>query len=442
MTTAGNRMLEALSRGARIAMGWEIPDPSTTCPEEVEHLFKYHAAELVHGQNLHPSDVLTVMQVWHQAQYGKPHSRMKKLVDSALGHPEYFLGDEDVLGLVPGTQEGLGKAEPLNWLWEGYVAEGLFTLLAAAAKIGKSTAISLVLDAGREGGSVGMPVSKLKAVVMPEEPRCYWQERQAAGMLGDHVWFVPFENRPVFTSLSEWADYLSKLTVRMKDLGVNLLIIDTLTQFAPITDENDAVAVRGAVVPLKNIVCASGIAVLATHHIPKKSQGGVRGSGEFVAVPDIIFGMERARGRGSRNQRVLTLEGSRRMETPVKLTMELTVSSKSKDSSYSPGLGHSRPISCYKTVSIERQNVGLDLKVAPTASKRGLCLNVIKGILKKENATLGQVVSSWPKPSSGGPKRPSEKTLRRYLHLMAKNGDLRAVTSKTRGGPTLFGLNV
>src|SRR5215510_7889934 len=88
----------------------------------------------------------------------------------------------------------------LSWLWEGYLAHGMTTLLTSQWKSGKTTLISILLSCLREGGHLaGQKVAAAKAVILSEESPQLWLPRQKRLDLSDVYFFCrPFLTRPTF----------------------------------------------------------------------------------------------------------------------------------------------------------------------------------------------------------------------------------------------------
>jgi hypothetical protein len=114
---------------------------------------------------------------------------------------------------------------------------------------------------------------------------------------------------------------------RCKHVGADVLIIDTISQFAGLRGdaENNSGDALAAIEPLQ-MAAAQGLAVLVPRH-ERKGGGEVgesgRGSSAFSGAVDIVVSIRRGEGQAKPTVRVLhTL--SRFSETPETLVMELT----------------------------------------------------------------------------------------------------------------------
>ena len=92
-----------------------------------------------------------------------------------------------------------GAGAGLRWLWHGYLAPGVVTLLSSQWKTGKTTLASVLLARMKAGGSLaGLAVAAGRAVVVSEEPAEQWVRRGGKLDLEEHVgWYCrPFRGRP------------------------------------------------------------------------------------------------------------------------------------------------------------------------------------------------------------------------------------------------------
>ena len=212
----------------------------------------------------------------------------------------------------------------LSWLWEGYLAHGMTTLLTSQWKSGKTTLISILLSRLREGGNLaGQKVAPARAVILSEESPQLWRPRQKLLDLS-HVYFFcrPFLTRPTFETWLAFIDHIADLQARE---NFQLFVIDTLASFLPGNCENNAVAVMNALEPLKKL-SELGMALLYMHH-PRKGfplpGQAARGSGAFGACVDIIMEMSYYTHAGDLDRRRKLLAFGRHQATPGQCVIEL-----------------------------------------------------------------------------------------------------------------------
>src|SRR6516225_6963514 len=86
---------------------------------------------------------------------------------------------------------GAAARSQTSWLWHGYLADGMVTLLVSRWKSGKTTLASVLLANLKTGGELaGLPLAAGKAVVVSEESPDHWYRRSCSLSFGDHVgWF-------------------------------------------------------------------------------------------------------------------------------------------------------------------------------------------------------------------------------------------------------------
>ena len=88
---------------------------------------------------------------------------------------------------------------PTPWLWEGYLARGMITLMTSRWKTGKTTLLSVLLARLGGGGRLAeAAVTPGQVMFFTEEPPQLWQERHARLNFGRNVkWSSrPFKRRP------------------------------------------------------------------------------------------------------------------------------------------------------------------------------------------------------------------------------------------------------
>ena len=207
----------------------------------------------------------------------------------------------------------------IEWLWEGYLAPGILTLLSARPKIGKTTLIFHFLSVffRRQPFLDQATYQAGKVLLFTEESLMLLKRRlERLGLSGDSLLIAQR-----FT-ISGWTDVLARIRLAAQQ-GVRLVIIDTLASFWGVEDENDAPKAVNALLPLQTLAQQLGIAVLLVHHLRKSAgEDGTahRGSGAIVGAVDVAVEMNRDPQKPNR-RRLTTL--SRFDETPQQLVIEL-----------------------------------------------------------------------------------------------------------------------
>ena len=212
-----------------------------------------------------------------------------------------------------------------DWLWQGYLARGMTTLLTSQWKSGKTTLISILLARMAQGGTLaGLPVRAGKAIVLSEESPQLWAQRAHRLDINDHVGWLcrPFNALP---NADEWRGLINDLLEIRRERSIDLIVIDTLASFLPCASENLADNMLKALLPLQDLT-ARGAALLLLHH-PKKGDTrpgqAARGSGALPSFVDILIEMSwHARPEDADRHRRLQAF-SRFSDTPARHVIEL-----------------------------------------------------------------------------------------------------------------------
>jgi hypothetical protein len=209
--------------------------------------------------------------------------------------------------------------EKVDWLWQGYLAAGNMTVLAAAPKAGKSTLLFDLLQCTRAREPfLGLETRPAKVLLFTEEAVPLLAHRRSQlGNLDLHVVSLqPGLSWPKILAYSKWK----------AQQGYNLVVMDTVSRFWPVQNEGDAVQVLQALSPLLSIVRTEGFALLLIHHTRKgggAEGNAMRGSNAILGSADIgiEFGRITPWDKGPR-RRMDSL--SRYGETPDTLVVERT----------------------------------------------------------------------------------------------------------------------
>lgn len=212
-----------------------------------------------------------------------------------------------------------------EWLWEGYLPRAGIVLMSALWKAGKTTLMAHLLKAlGSDGMFLGQKVKASKILYVSEEGVQHWVKRRDQLGIGNYaaLYSQPFDVRP---DTPQWIQFVGQLRLDVEKYGFDLVVIDTLAKLWPVREENNAVDVDSALMPLGQITKA-GAGVLLIHHM-RKSGGseytGSRGSGALSAFPDIVVELTRFDAMNQKcTKRVLKAKG-RYDETPDELSIEL-----------------------------------------------------------------------------------------------------------------------
>jgi archaellum biogenesis ATPase FlaH len=215
---------------------------------------------------------------------------------------------------------------PIDWIWEGFLAKGQITLFSSLWKTGKTTLTCWLLKSIEDSLSfIGKETKSVNVLVISEESDAIWARRKEEFDFGQTTWV---NTRPLNRRMttSEWLEFLERTVDFCKEKNIDLVIIDTLSTFWPVRDENDAPQVSSALLPL-NKLQEENLAVLLIHH-DRKSGGeegtASRGSGALPSYVDVIVEFRRFDASKREDSRRVIKTYSRYEETPHEIVIELT----------------------------------------------------------------------------------------------------------------------
>lgn len=208
----------------------------------------------------------------------------------------------------------------IQWLWEPYLPQGTLALLVAYMKVGKST-LAFELAAAVEGGRPFLGTSTRRGAVLilavEESARDIGRRLDRLGTRGRGRIFV---HAGLLDASRENLEAIGRFVTENR---IRLVILDTLSTFWDLEDENNNAAVVRAVKPLLQLARDTEAVVLLLHHERKAGgEGGrsIRGGGALFGLVDQALLLEGVKG-GRTNQRVLRSLG-RYDETPPELVIE------------------------------------------------------------------------------------------------------------------------
>ena len=226
-----------------------------------------------------------------------------------------FVGAADLRASTP--------PEPA-WLWDGYIARGVLTLIAGKPKGGKSTLVAALveaLDASAET-FLGRRITACPVVYISEEAAITFNSR--LGEASNRVSVLVRENawpRPAWPALVETA------IAEAKRIDAKMLVIDSYVFWSQLSEgqENDS-AVNQTMLAKLVAAANAGLAVVLIHH-HRKSGGedgdAVRGSGGIFAAVDALIEVERVKGDSPTAQRQRAIYATGRFaNTPAATVVE------------------------------------------------------------------------------------------------------------------------
>jgi hypothetical protein len=212
------------------------------------------------------------------------------------------------------------------WLASPWIAKGALTEVGGKVKqAGKTTWVLSACRAVLDGTPfLNSPTRATSIVYLTEQSGSSFREALRRAGLADRDDFhiVRWNN----TLGMEWSDVVRQAATFAHGHGAELMVVDTLGQFARIDGdaENSAGAALAAMEPLQT-AASHGLAVVVVRH-ERKSGGDVgdstRGSSAFAGAVDIVLAIRRPEGGSAGNVRVIHAL-SRFDETPDKLVIEM-----------------------------------------------------------------------------------------------------------------------
>jgi hypothetical protein len=216
------------------------------------------------------------------------------------------------------------ESTQLQWLWDGYLARGNVTLLTSLWKSGKTTLLAGLLQRLKSAGKfLDRRCQRAQVVVVSEESRGHWRERQRVMPIGPHTRLLarPFLIRP---TVEQWHNLIEQALQWRAARKLDLFVVDPLVAFLPGRCESDAGVLLEMLQPLQRLADA-GVAVLILHH-PRKERSAegstARGSGALLGFVDIILELHRVGNLESDARRRRLIGLSRHERTPRDLTYD------------------------------------------------------------------------------------------------------------------------
>jgi hypothetical protein len=285
------------------------------------------------------------------------------------------------------------STEHVPWIWEGYLAPQMQTLLSGVWKGGKTTLLGHLLAAldGSTKEFAGQRVTGTKVLYVSEERDRLWVQRRDDFQIGNyvHVILQPFMGN---ATDSDWGSLLDYCAQQVTINGYGLVVFDSLPNLWSVHNENDNAEVRRAITPMKKIAEA-GAGVLLVGH-PSKGGGTVgtatRGASQMQTMVDIIVEMRRMTDDNLADTRRVLSGLGRFDETPSELVL-----------AYTPGYG-------YDVMGTRAD--------AYRAARKKLLWEIMP--LASPGWTVEEILGDWP---DDAPK-PAKRQLQFELDFMAKEG--------------------
>ena len=207
-----------------------------------------------------------------------------------------------------------------------YAERGCTFDLVGKAKKGKTTFMLLACRAAlRDEPFLDLLTKRVPILYLTEQTRRSFQDKQRAMGLDQeadlHVVF-----RSDFKGKS-WDEVCGFIRSEVAKWAIGLVVVDTLSDWARIQDENDNAEALRVTAPLREIA-ESDVAVITVRHTGKGDHGSLdvvdmgRGASAFAGAADVACVLEGAPGGGHENRRQLRFS-SRKDGVPATMIVEL-----------------------------------------------------------------------------------------------------------------------
>ena len=188
-------------------------------------------------------------------------------------------------------------------IWQGILDEGDIALLAGYWKHGKTRWTISFLQALVAGKPFVRSTTKTRVLYVSEEHEARWKKRMDTLhlTLGDSVVLLTKNMLKYQRTLEQWQKLIAYIVLQCQQLDCKVVVIDTLSKFAPYTNENDAANMQDCLDPL-DALREAGITTILLHHLaktPNTSSLSGRGSGALSGYTDANLGFEQDHDNGA-----------------------------------------------------------------------------------------------------------------------------------------------
>jgi hypothetical protein len=209
---------------------------------------------------------------------------------------------DDVFAAATQTvQDFMQSTEQVEeFLVSDYIAVGGITSLSARVKLGKTELAMHLVEAVASGVAIfNKAVKQAKVLYLTEQASSVRAAIKRVGLEENRdVWVTPWHK---VMKLS-WEDIVASAIRFCEAHGIKLLVVDTLSRFARIKDENDSAEAMRVMAPLHAAIAAVNLAILTIRH-DRKSGGDLsdsaRGSSAYNGEADILLGVRVLAKKGS-----------------------------------------------------------------------------------------------------------------------------------------------
>lgn len=213
------------------------------------------------------------------------------------------------------------EPDPTIWIWEFMLPRGRLVILSAYMKVGKTTFVYHLVEHIVKGKPfLGFTTTPTGVLILAleehvQDVRCRLEELGVDAEDSIYVHCGPLN--PGDATIQALGGYI-------KEYDIGLIVVDTLSHYWRIDDENNNAEVVKRCSPLLALAHQADCCVLLIHHDNKTGGTGgrsIRGGGALLALVDQALMLE-SHPKGGDRQRVLRTLG-RFSESPKDLVIEL-----------------------------------------------------------------------------------------------------------------------
>ena len=223
----------------------------------------------------------------------------------------------------PATAQSILDWEPgpQLWVWKGFIPQGSLLLFSGYMKTGKSTFVyPLAVSVAQGRPFLGYETSQGGVLILSLEERALDVRNRLIRFGLKHQDALYVHCGPLHNDTQALNDIKNFIVQN----HVTLVIVDTLSLFWNVSDENNNAVVVQQMKPILELTRNTGCSVCLVHHTSKAGGDhgrGIRGASSLLGIVDQSLVLEDRQGRRS-NQRVLKTLG-RYDESPPELILEL-----------------------------------------------------------------------------------------------------------------------
>jgi len=240
----------------------------------------FHFSCVLRDRNYRSSDALGVMKKIARSACIPPYAgekedkELENTVSSAFSQAPLTrsTGSSQGYSLLPNVvihsceEKESNVSVETDWLWKGYVAKGLITLLSSDSYGGKTTLVfHLLREMFALQPFLGQPTNlKGGVLVLTEEPEHLFTDRlRDLGLTKSPITWI--HHYQLFGASGDVL--LETVRKHIEENKIELVIVDTLSSFSQSEDENDAVETRKGVRPFERMAHELKTGLIIFHHL-------------------------------------------------------------------------------------------------------------------------------------------------------------------------------